>query len=168
MKVVASAANSPIEISWEKPVNLPLGKQLILYDPVQQSMVDMITNDRYIARGSESPLQVYYGDAQFVQEHLKPHSVQVGNAYPNPFTESLFLPIVLLESDKPYHVHIQLYNSLGVEIGSREFTLGGGFHDVKVIVDNEGKLSRGTYFYKVLIKQADQSTIKKSGRLIKH
>src|SRR5690606_32192897 len=132
MKVVGSSAQSPIEISWKKPVNLPLGKQLILYDPVQQTIVDMITNDRYITRGSESPLRVYYGDAQFVQEHLKPHSVQIGNAYPNPFTESLFLPIVLLESDKPYHVHIQLCNSLGVEIGSREFTLAGGFHDVKV------------------------------------
>ncbi len=167
MKVVASSAHSPIEISWEKPANLPLGKQLVLYDPVQQTIVDMITNNRYVTTGVESPLQVYYGNAQFIKAQLKPHSVQIGDAYPNPFTESLFLPIVLLESDKPYHVQIQLYNSFGVEVGTTEFILEGGFHEVKVIEENDGKLGSGVYFYKAMIKQGGALMMKRSGRLIK-
>lgn len=167
MKVVASSAKAPILISWEKPITLPEGKLLILYDPVQQQMVDMLASNRYTTRGAQSPLQVYYGDAKFIQEHLQPHSIQIGDAYPNPFAESFFLPLVLPKSETSYHVHIQLYNSLGVEIGAQEIILNDGFHDIKVIEDNDRKLSRGTYFYKAWIKQGERLTTKKSGRLIK-
>lgn len=167
MKVVGSSAQSPIVISWEKPVNIPMGKHLVLFDPVQQHILDMMTNDQYIVRGVQSPLQVYYGDAQFIDANLKPLSNQVGEAYPNPFTDNLFFPIVLLESDQPYHVQIQLFNSLGVEVGNKTIVINGGFHEVKLIDGVDGRLSRGTYFYKVLIKQGDRLTIKKSGRLIK-
>lgn len=167
MKVVTSSTQSPVEISWEKPVNLPLGKQLILFDPVQQNIVDLTTNDRYITRGAEAPLQVYYGDVQFIETHLKPLSVHIGDAYPNPFTDNLFLPIVLVESDRPYLVQIQLFNGLGVQIGTRDIILEGGFHDIRIIDDMDGSISRGAYFYKALIKQGEELKSRKSGRLIK-
>jgi hypothetical protein len=129
------ASNLPaqaFEIDWRAYLSADFDrrKQLVLYDPVRNQAVDLLTATSYrLWLDGNAKLVVLYGSPEYVQGQLKPALCSLGPVAPNPFIDQTRISFGLADSPSPYQVQIHVYNLNGQRV--RELanaTYGAGTH----------------------------------------
>ena len=168
MIVVSSLGNTPVTVSWQKTIPVPVGMNLVLFDVEKQKPVDMRGQNSYKVAGEDVKLQVYYGDDEFIEEHLNAYFINIGEVFPNPFSEEFLIPVSLPASESSYVINVKIYNSIGNQVvPTYDFTVEDGFHEIKLHNNPLQNLNKGLYFYKITIGQKDKTLKEASGRIIK-
>ena len=156
------------ELSWNAQALNADENQLILYDVQQERIIDMKKNSLYnISIGRSSQFKIYYGNKEFIDEHLKPGSLSLGKSYPNPFTNQITLPFTLANSESQYQVQWIIYNTFGQQVYQQyQEDLSPGFYEFSWNGQNQqgNNLPQGIYIYKFIISGSGQEY---TGKIIK-
>ncbi len=150
-----------IELSWNME-NSDIDNELYLYDIAKEQVINMNNRSNYWAKtGSSKSFKIFYGSQSFIDEHLKPQKILLGNAYPNPFNATTAIPLALQASDTPYFVEINIFNSIGQQISTiTSQNYDEGFHEIKWGgTDHFGnRVKPGLYIYKLNVQNKSNNT----------
>ena len=153
-------------ITWDNTF-FGMERFLTLYDLTNHVKVDMNDRDSYTFKADNSnPFRIL-----FSTERPEPgDELAFQSAYPNPFTNEVYLSIVLPQANLPYYVEINVYNSIGQPVCKLEdnyyssgvhelrwdgkdnngFEASNGLYIVHMQVNHNGILSE---FHKTVIKK---------------
>jgi hypothetical protein len=110
------------ELHWENYFQNAPNKQLLLYDTEAEKIIDMKGLSYYkFYLSKERKFKVYYGDAGFIRENLKPERISVLANTPNPFSEYTRISFALPQSLNNYQVDVLIFDINGKQVAQ----LGG-------------------------------------------
>ena len=122
---------------------------ILLFDEANDALVNMKTTGTYTFDVREGqPLRFIFkkkGD-------FKPGITELGKAYPNPFAQSLAIPVYLLDANSS--VHVNIYDGLGRTVTSLNQTfIAAGYNEIKWdgSIGSNSFASDGLLFYKVIV-----------------
>jgi hypothetical protein len=79
-----------------------------------EKLIDMKELNSYAFEGSETnQFRIIFGDDSFINKHVKPESITLGNGYPNPFREEVTIPFTLPDGESEYFVTVNIYDLTG-------------------------------------------------------
>lgn len=154
---VSGNLDEEIVLTWDNSHFGQGSPQLILFDVSRQRSIDMRKAERYASWSEVKArhFRVYYGDAAFVESQLTPDFIHLGQAYPNPFAESVLIPIALPMSRELYHVSLTISDLAGrriKQLANGEFD--PGFYEY--LWDGESdegeKVASGMYIYRLTVR----------------
>lgn len=138
-----------VNLSW-KEVSNPRAEIFVLYDPDNEVIIDLTSQNRYSYRSTPSKsLKVIYGSSDYLTEQLEGGLVFLGNNYPNPFNNKTIIPFSLFGADRQYDVELYVYDIRGnlVDI-ILDKSLTSGIYQVEwEAVSNGLPLAGGLYIY---------------------
>ncbi|MBS1488930.1 MAG: VCBS repeat-containing protein [Bacteroidetes bacterium] len=158
---VNSDETSLTTLAWDSQKVNATG-DLYLLDVSRQYPVNMLTQHSYSFNPQQSrEFKVYYGTD--VNDKLKPQTIFLGQAYPNPATKEATIPFNLPESSNPFFVTIEVYDLMGNRVTSLVNTqLNSGFY---TSTWNSSEANSGIYVYRMKVEQGN-STQSLSGKII--
>ena len=109
-------SDKTLTLRWNNENFKESQKQLFLYDPSAQHMVDMKIKNTYTLPPSTSNLQVLMGGQEFINRKRDELLPLFGTPYPNPAVDKVYVPFWIPEADGAMEVSVKVYNSLGAEI----------------------------------------------------
>ncbi|MEI9918445.1 MAG: FG-GAP-like repeat-containing protein [Bacteroidota bacterium] len=121
-------------LTWDLPSIAHSTSSLIIVDMQNQTWVDMKVTDRYTFKASHGQsLKIFYNS----NGDIEPGVTLLGDAYPNPFSGDVRIPIL---NGEPGDVTIEVYNLLGQRLRTltRNSVRGG-----PVSIDWDGKDDSG-------------------------
>ena len=142
-----------ITLQWE---NLRFGDssyKLIMIDETNDRMIDMQLTDTYsfLARGNHK-FRLFYGTEERLSKEILPLSLRVGDLYPNPFEDELYIPVSLPDRPALYRLEMSLSDLNGKVIQVLPgILLNPGYHQISWKMDQPGKIQEGIYFLKILV-----------------
>ncbi len=145
--VATSNQTGPASIEWDL-AKIPDGNaSYILVDKTLATWVDMKLSSSYSfdLRGTHSLEIVYDSDGDFHFEHA-----MMGQAWPNPFSESLSIPVAV--SEENLNTQLMIYDLMGrpVHQSDHQFPAAGVYHLEWNGRDNQGQVvAPGLLFYQV-------------------
>jgi hypothetical protein len=148
-------------LKWENYFAKATGKQLFLYDPTAERIIDMQVQQQYtFDLSKERRFRVYYGDARFMAENLIASRIQLLANMPNPFSESTTIAFALPKSQQPYQVLVQVYDANGKQVATlAEGKYQAGFY--QLVWDGKNgqgqQLPAGMYMGRATIRDAASS-----------
>jgi hypothetical protein len=114
-------------LKWAIP-ELPYGKQLVLYDVTNESIIDMTDLNFYtFSTGEETKFRVLYGGDKYLNQNL--NAIILSQSFPNPFENKTVIPFTITGDNGIYNVTLEIYDLMG--------------RKVITLVDSE--LNAGTY-----------------------
>jgi hypothetical protein len=114
-------------LKWAIP-ELPYGKQLVLYDVTNESIIDMTDLNYYtFSTGEETKFRVLYGGDKYLNQNL--NAIILSQSFPNPFENKTVIPFTITGDNGIYNVTLEIYDLMG--------------RKVITLVDSE--LNAGTY-----------------------
>ena len=142
-----------VVLKWDNSYFGNNDRALILYDLEAKRKIDMRMQSEYSFFGELRNFEVYYGDALYISETLKPQDF-VSILYPNPASNVVTFQLGLPDSQGDYEIDIKIFNSMGQivdRIKANNYT--PGFHDIQWnIRNNENYIPSGLYLYKISIE----------------
>lgn len=155
---IVSDNQEEIELSWNK-ISIS-DKQLVLLDVINQKLINMQQINAYTFRANRSnKFQVLYGTTDFIEKKLQESFIDIGDIYPNPFTNQTTLPISLPSANAAYQVKVEVFDISGRNKGIiTNSTLQPGRHEISWNGHgaNEYKLPAGVYIIKLFINHGDE------------
>ena len=165
-KINSSETGEKVILSWDNSYFGSNDQELILYDVDARRKIDMRIQSQYSFIGDARNFEVYYGDALFISEFLKPQEI-VSIIYPNPASHELTFQLGLPDSQGDYGIDIKIFNSMGQivdRINVNDYS--PGFHNIQWnIRNNEADIPSGLYLYKISIDGISEHK-ELTGRLI--
>ncbi len=107
------------EIDWRAHLSADFdrSKRLVLYDPVRNQAVDLLTAPSYrVWLDGNAKLVVLYGSPEYVAGQLKPALCSLGPVAPNPFADQTWITFGLADGPSPYQVQVHVYNLGGQRV----------------------------------------------------
>jgi len=104
--------------------------------------------------------KIYYGREERLAREIIPAALDVGDIYPNPFNDELFIPLSLPDLDTSYEVDISLSDLNGNRV--QELThveLGAGYHRIHCDFSKNLNYSKGFYIVRIVISSAAKKEI---------
>lgn len=137
-------------LNWD---NLSLGendKELYLVDVNLQNILNMRDLGSYsFDPKTSNQFKVYFGED--VRSKIKPTSVLLGSAYPNPSTGVTTIPFTLPDSEPLYNVRIEVYDNMGKRVSTLiDKNLSPDFYTVQWNANDTG-LTAGLYVCKLIV-----------------
>ena len=171
--VASSSPTQNVILEWENR-NFGNGPyDLVLYELETERRVEMGTVSKMVSNSglAERHFRVVYGDQAFIDAHLRPSKISLGEAYPNPFKEGSMIPFTLVEdtNGQQLDVELRVYNFLGQEIAAVfSGKMEPGFHELFWSGrDRSGNpVAAGTYLYTLSVHSGGES-FQATGKLIK-
>ena len=121
-----------LTMSWRNDYFGTNDKQLMLFNPSTQELVDMKKKNNFSLSSTTQQLRILYGSDKYIQHALDKELPWLGNTYPNPAHEELTIPFRVPETYDQMPVTIRIYNSQGIEVGTPvNHTMGKGAYEVK-------------------------------------
>ena len=154
-------------MSWENDWFGENAQQLWLED-LQTGRVYDMREEKSVQLSSEVQegyFRVHFGDLPYVQAQVQSLQVHIGAPSPNPFDDRLVFPIFVPTPDQDSQVLITLYNLIGKEVASREWTLDQPQMTIKWGLSAE-KLPPAIYLYKIEV-QTSAGKQQRWGRLLR-
>ena len=156
--LASNLSEGPAQLTWNQQALSGSGSAILLIDLTDQNWIDMKTQSRYSfswKEGKQIKL-VYSGEGD-----LDPGVTLLGQAYPNPFTNQITIP-VLVEHDNQA-VQVEVFDLLGRKvktISDRFLSKGphGLIWDGKD--DKGGEVSSGVLIYRMSNNQQPKRMIK--------
>ncbi|QHT69791.1 hypothetical protein GXP67_25670 [Rhodocytophaga rosea] len=148
-------------LKWENYFARAIGKQLFLYDPTAERIIDMQSQQQYtFDLSKEHKFRVYYGDARFMAENLNASRIQLLANMPNPFSESTTIAFALPKSQLPYQVQVQVFDANGKQVATlAEGKYQAGFY--QLVWDGKNgqgqRLPAGMYMGRATIRDSASS-----------
>ncbi|MCB0486834.1 MAG: VCBS repeat-containing protein [Cyclobacteriaceae bacterium] len=120
-------------------------KELVLYDPATQQMVDMRNNDHYVMDPKiSSRLKIYFGEN--LSDKIKPEGISLGFPTPNPASNHSSIGFTISGSAN-LPVKVDVFDMMGRRvINLVDDVLAPGFYSVDWNVENEPS---GMYTYRL-------------------
>jgi hypothetical protein len=123
--------DKPVKITWNNSLILNTEKQLFLYDPSQQVMKNMKTENYYIVLPSSNNLRVFFGNAEFIRYQMDEFLPVFNFPYPNPASEIVTIPFYVPAALDEIAVSIKVYTAQGAQLTTvTDDTYTKGSHEV--------------------------------------
>jgi hypothetical protein len=134
---------------------------LILVDETNNQIVDMRTADSYTFSASDlSRFRIYFGSEERLSREIIPSVLEVGNIFPNPFREELFIPLSLPVVQDTYQVEITVSDLNGNRVQRfMNMTLEAGYHRIRCDLKEDIYYSKGFYIVQILISSGERKEI---------
>ena len=147
---VESNLEGVANLNWD---NLGLGendKELYLVDVSLQHIVNMRDLGSYsFDPKTSNQFKVYYGED--LRSKIKPTSVLLGSAYPNPSSGIVTIPFTLPENGSQYNVKLEVFDNFGKKVSTLvNKSLPPDFYNVQWDAI-DGGLTAGLYVYKLVV-----------------
>lgn len=125
-------------------------KELVLMDEGTQRLIDMRSETSYTFDPTVSKnFRIYFGEN--LMSAIKPSRVLLGQLYPNPATEQVFIPFTLSDVSSAYLVRLEAYNMQGTRVGVLyEGELAPGFYQREWSL-HAANLAYGVYLIKMSV-----------------
>jgi len=135
---------------------------LILIDELNDRMVDMRAMDSYTFYATDiHNFKIYYGTDDKLSKEILPDDLKVGEIYPNPFEDVLYIPLTLPDLNESYEVEISLSDLKGNKIlHLSPIHLGAGFHQISCNVSESLDYARGFCIVRIIISSATHKEIR--------
>ncbi len=159
-EVQANLSDPLLTLSWN-PAHLPEGSQRWkLLDRDRQVVIDLQEQSQYLSLNPEGRrrFRLYFGDEAFLAQAIQPERIHLGEAYPNPASEAVSIPVSLPPSAEAYQLRIVILNHLGQEIAvAGEGVWAAGFHEITWNgLDAAGRpVTAGLYLYRLEVRNQD-------------
>jgi len=159
-----SSGDRPVTLRWNSAVAANLAGQLILYDQTNHTVLDMAGSDTYTTTPN-SQISIHLTP----ERELDVFRLELGKAYPNPFTDQITIPFDFLKT-KTSSAITTIYDLAGKVIwqgqsvnntqdGIRSITWDGIAHSGKAV-------SPGLYLYTVVVQgETEKATFQ--GKILK-
>ena len=150
-----------ISLAWDNDYFGDNEYILILVDEANDRMIDLRATDSYtfFASGVHK-FKIYYGLEDRLAREIIPTTLEVGDIYPNPFNEELFIPLSLPDIKGSYLVEITLSDLNGNRIQQfSNLTLGAGYQRIQCDLKQNLNYSKGFYIVRILISSGDRKEI---------
>jgi len=135
------STDKPLKITWNNSLILDTEKQLFLYDPSQQVMKNMKTENYYIALPSSNNLRVFFGNAEFIRYQMDELLPVFNFPYPNPASEKVTIPFYIPAALDGIAVTVKVYTAQGAALTSLvDGVYSKGSHEVVWDTDGEAGL----------------------------
>ena len=163
-EVVAHQPNQEVTLQWEPKNMNKVPQTLTLVDEQQVRAVDMRQQNHYTFRVSQAgtySFRVVYGSWD---EEISATQVQVGQVYPNPATNQIYLPVRLPDGN-PQEVTLEVFDAMGRLVDHRVHHLESGYHTLswrRSEASNQA-LPAGLYLYRLRFEHTDRIV---SGRVL--
>jgi hypothetical protein len=168
--VTSSFMGQKHELSWDNSYWGSNEKQLWLLDRTSQQVVNMREQNSYsfVKQEQSHNFKLFYGDEQFIKQHLYPEKITTTPAFPNPFEESTTFNFTIPPALGASNVQLAVYNLQGQQVARpAEALFDAGFHSLSWngSGDTGEKLRSGLYIYRLIIRN-DADTVTKTGKVI--
>ncbi|MEZ4946733.1 MAG: FG-GAP-like repeat-containing protein [Cyclobacteriaceae bacterium] len=147
---IESNLEGAANLNWDNLSFGENGKELFLLDVDRQQIVDMKEVGSYTFDPKISnQFKVYFGEN--VRSKIKPTSVVLGSAYPNPSSGIVTIPFTLPENGSNYNVKLEVFDNLGKRVSTLvNKSLPPDFYSVEWNAI-DGGLNAGLYVYKLVV-----------------
>jgi len=162
---MSAASNAEADfalITWDNSKFGQNSATLFLYDKTEGTLTDMrLTGSyRFQLQENRSFKFIYSADGH----EPMPDSYMIGNAYPNPFSQSITIPFTLPENFQNNDVQAEIYDSMGKQVYSfGSLRLNPGFHELTWQgINNRGDvLAAGIYIIRFKTNNYEHPTSKR-------
>jgi len=163
---VNSSLKEKITLSWDNSYFGSNDRELILYDLEAKRKIDMRMQSEYSFFGEMRNFELYFGDALFISESLKPQDF-VSLVYPNPASSVVTFQLGFPDSQGDYRIDIKIFNSMGQIVDMiNANNYSPGFHNISWnFRSNDVDIPSGLYLYKISIEGISEHK-NLTGRLI--
>lgn len=146
--------NPHVTLSWSTDLFSKNNNKLILYDVLRNETINLKDDSHYKFKlEGPSTFKAIYGDETFIESSLNKIQIEALQPYPNPFSESVILPINLPYSQSTYYVQYSMYNLMGEKIFEKEYqNVQHGLHSVEWSEDDISNLKQGIYIYSIKVR----------------
>jgi hypothetical protein len=149
-EVRSNFENEMITLTWPQSYIAGFQSSLLLIDLHNSKWVDMKAQGSYTFTQAEGrKFRIIYNRSGAIN----PDITIVGDAYPNPFTNELHIPVLVGEAGTK---HIEIYDGFGRLIKRIEKNFNDtGFHEVlwDLMEQQESNVNSGIYFYRLAGKE---------------
>ncbi len=105
------------ELYWDNTGFGVNSKELYLYDVAMQKPIDMRKESRYVFDSKTSfRFKLFYGNN--LNKEVKPESVSLGTAYPNPAQSQTTISFTLPENGSMFRVSLDVFDAMGKKVGT--------------------------------------------------
>ncbi|ELR68712.1 Fibronectin, type III domain protein [Fulvivirga imtechensis AK7] len=111
VKVEHNYGNGPVSIEWDSDRILKSGVTLLLQDKEAGVLIDMSATGSYTFSDPSRELKIIYSE---VKSDIGATKIQFGMAYPNPASESVFIPVQFILGDDASKIQVLVYDQKGV------------------------------------------------------
>ncbi len=145
---VASNLKGTAILGWDNQDLGESSKELYLMDVTKQQFVNMRETNSYAFQPNVSnQFKVYYGED--VKSKIKPTTILLGDAYPNPSSGEVTIPFTLPQKEPQYGVKVEVYDNMGRKVSTLlDKTLLPDFYTIKW---NGNELRGGLYTYRLIV-----------------
>ena len=167
--VSTNQSTKPITLSWKKPESSALTKQLILYNVMDDQVLDIKKESKYeFVADHELAFKVIYGDQSFIEQSLERIKVEAFKPYPNPFTNQVRIPINLPPSSMSYDLQCSIFNLLGEKVFVQNYeSLNSGLFHLEWDTAKNRHIEQGIYIYSIKVNNG-LLTNNFHGRIVKN
>jgi hypothetical protein len=168
--VTSSFMGQRHELSWDNSYWGSNEKQLWLLDRVSQQVINMREQNSYsfVKEEQSRNFKLFYGDEQFISQHLYPEKITTTKAFPNPFNEHTTFNFTIPPALDRSNVQLLVYNLQGQQVAKpAEALFDAGFHSLRWngTGDSGEKLRPGLYIYRLIIRNGHE-VVTGTGKLI--
>ncbi|HEY5689966.1 MAG TPA: T9SS type A sorting domain-containing protein, partial [Cyclobacteriaceae bacterium] len=145
---IASNLKGTAILGWDNQDLGESSKELYLMDVTKQQFVNMRETNSYAFQPNVSnQFKVYYGED--VKSKIKPTTILLGDAYPNPTSGEVTIPFTLPQKEPQYGVKVEVYDNMGRKVSTLlDKTLLPDFYTIKW---NGNELRGGLYTYRLIV-----------------
>lgn len=146
---VSSDKDGVTNLNWDKLGDVA---NLKLLDVSEQQVIDMLARTSYSfnLKGTKS-FKIFY--SQDPNELFLSDRITLGDAYPNPFSEQISIPISLPASDALFQVSMDVMDLSGRIFWSMQDQLAPGINELTM--NRPSSLAPGLYMFKIKIKSSE-------------
>ena len=146
--------NTNATLRWDKDFLNKSPNQLYLYDVLHDNLVNVRLSTKYeFSLDEPTTFKAIYGDQTFIQETLSKIKIEALKPYPNPFNQTVSIPINLPYSADSYDIECNIYNLMGDRVYNKNIeNLEYGFFQIDWNESENGNLEEGIYIYSIKVK----------------
>lgn len=145
---VSSNLQGPGNLTWNNTEFGSNGKELFLYDLQSGVLIDMRTQNSYsFDPNKSSAFRIYYGND--LLSKIKPVSVTLGDAYPNPAADNVTIPFTVPDQSDNSQVRLEVFDMVGRRVDTLiDKQLPSGFYSAQWQVGSSH--TSGLYVYRLV------------------
>lgn len=145
---VSSNLQGPANLTWNNTEFGSNGKELFLYDLQSGVLIDMRGQNTYaFDPNKSSAFRIYYGND--LLSKIKPISVTLGEAYPNPAADNVTIPFTVPDQADNSQVRLEVFDMVGRRVDTLiDKQLPSGFYSAHWQVGSSH--TSGLYVYRLV------------------
>ena len=148
-------------LEWNQLVIQDNISTLLLVDEKEGRIIDMKEMGKYeLTFNEQRNFTVYYSldpSRSFI-----PSSIMLGNAYPNPATSTIIIPVTLPDLKDRYHISLDVYNMQGQKIKTlANGHFAPGFYEFEWEEIEKSSTPNGIYLYRLVFEDPEIESAQK-------